>query len=233
MSFIKVMPKIWLIGVTGAGAVSLALSYVMDVEWPGLAISLTTSMAGATVALFFVGRYEAGLTARVQGDVQYVWDVWMNDIKIGTLTDAQYAAMQREAMGDPRLILAQLFNLGHVLLNVAGRVCAMVPMLTIGMAAVAAFVVPDSLAEFAQTWRTVEPAALIAGLQNLFEMVALVSVVWVAFKAVSGHRFGFCNQYAKSVARMIRQQCNTPTEGDIHLTRWSRGAAERMAAAAR
>jgi hypothetical protein len=229
----RVMPKNWPISVVGVGVVSLAVSYGMDVTWPGLAISVMSAMVGAAVALYRLGRYEAGLAERVMGNAPFVWDVWLNGIRIGTISDSQYAGMQRDAMRDARLIFAQLVNLGHVALNVAGCVCATVPRLAIWLAAAAVFVMPDALVDVALAWRTAEPDTLIAGLRNLFELVAVASVLWVAFRVINGYRFGFCNQYDKAVGRMIRQQCNTPTVGELRLTRWSRAAAERMSAAAR
>ena len=66
---------------------------------------------------------------------------------------------------------------------------------------------------------------LTDSLRGLFHLVAMVSVMTVGVMCAIGYRFGFRNHYGEAVARMIRQQCNTPTEGEIHLSKVTRDAA--------
>lgn len=218
------LPKRWPVGVAGATAASFILNYFTGTDWPRLIVFSMLAAAGAFVALFFIARYDARLAARMEDDASFVWGVWMNGVKIGSITDAQYAAIQRHAFGNARLVVAQVLNLGHVALYIAGKVFVSVPLLMFWLAVATVALVPESIIEIVQVWRTAEPAALVESLRNLFHLVATVSVVAVGVMVTLGYRFGFCNHYDQAVADMIRRQCNTPTEGSISLSKIAKRA---------
>ena len=222
---IKVMPKSWPAGVAGAVVVSLILGLFTGMAWPSLIVSAMLAGIAAFGSIFFLARHDARLTARFKDDAPFAWDVWMNGIKIGLITYAQYAAIQRYAFGDGRLVIAQALNLGRVALNIAGKVFVGVPLLMFWLLVVASIATPEAITEFAQAWRTANLADLTDSLRGLFHLVAMVSVMTVGVMCAIGYRFGFRNHYGEAVARMIRQQCNTPTEGEIHLSKVTRDAA--------
>lgn len=206
------LPKNWPVSVAGAFAFGILFNYFTGTDWPSLIFFSVAAAAGAFVSLFFIGRYEAGLDARMNGDMPFVWEVWMRGVKIGTITDAQYAAIQRCVFSDSRLVVAQVLNLVRVALNIVGKAFVSVPLLMFWLAVVAVVLAPESIS-------IPEPDALAESLRNLFQMVAVMSVAVVGAMVVLGYRFGFRNHYGDAVADMIRRQCNTPTEGSIYLSK--------------
>jgi len=219
------MPKKWPVGVAGAVAVSLILGYFTGTIWSSLIVSAVLAGITAFATLFFIALHDARLTARVKDDAPFAWDVWMNGVKIGRVTDAQYAAIQLYAFGDGRVVVAQALNLGRVALNIAGKAFVAVPLLMFWLIVVASIATPESITALVEAWRTADLAALTASFRTLFYMVAMVSLLAVAITFAIGYRFGLRNHYAEAVARMIRQQCNTPAEGDIHLSKIDMAAA--------
>lgn len=211
------LPRHWPFSVAGAVAISSMLGYLTGATWQSLMVSAVVSGIAAFAAIFFIGRHMSHVSARLNDDAPFSWDVWMNGVKIGLMTDAHYAIIQRHALDDGRLMLAQALNLGRVALNVAGKIFVGVPLLMFWVLVVASLASPQPT--IAQAWHTLDLVAIRESLRTFVHVIAAVSVVSVGISFVLGYRFGFRNHYSEAVARMIRQHCNTPTEGDISLAR--------------
>lgn len=214
----KFMPKSWPVGVAGAFPISLALSYFAGETWPNAIISAAISSIAAFAVIFFLGRRDARLAERMSVRASLAWDVWMNGVKIGVITDAQYAAIQRAAFGDGSLVVAQALNLGQVALDIAGKVFVGVPLTMFWLLAAASVAAPESITGLAAL-RSADLAALVTSSDNLLRLVGVVTAMSVILLFAFGHRFGFCNCYGEAVARMVRQQCGVPSEGDIRLSK--------------
>lgn len=215
----KFMPKNWPAGVAGAVGVSLVIGLFTGTTGPSIMVSAVLAGIFSFATIFLLALHDALLSARVKADAPIAWDVWMNGVKIGCITDAQYAAIQRHAFSSGRWVGAQTLNLGRVALNIAGKLFVGVPLLMFWVLLVAGIATPESLTEIAQAWRDADLATMKASFGTLLHFVAMVSILSVAIMFILGFRFGLRNYYTEFIARMIRQQCNTPTEGDIHLSK--------------
>lgn len=216
----KDMPKNWAVSIAVTVAVCLILSLVIGtMPWYRAMLAAVSAGIGAFASIFLIARRDARLTARMKDDAPSVWDVWMNGVQIGQITDAQYAAIQLHAFRDLRLAVAQALNPGSVALYVAGKVFVGVPLLLFWLLVVTLMVDPECYAEIVQVLRTADLADLTARFGNRVLLVPTLSILTVGLMVVLGSRFGFRNHYAETVARMIRQLCDTPAEGDVHLSR--------------
>ena len=187
--------------------------------WPGLLLTVVLMAVFRISIGALVDKYEAGLTKRMEADAPVTWDLWINDVQVGSVTDAQYAAMQRHAARDGRNAVAQLFNVGQMALVVADNLLVAVPLMcfwtAIGMAAFS----PDAFLEVAQQLQNAGPAAITSAVQSFMQVGVLVLAITVGMMVAMGFRFGFKNFYAAAVNRMLRRHCNTPVEGDVRLSR--------------
>lgn len=211
------MPAHWPAAVILAIVSSLAVSWFSGVNWQGLiAVPL---LAGSLVfgALFALSRYDAHLVARMSNASSFAWEVRMNGVKIGLITDSQYAAMQRSVYGDGRLLVAQVLNMGRVVVNLAGKVFVGAPLLLFWLLAAASIATPQSLADAVRGWHAADLAAQAEALRVLFNLGALVSVLSVSIMFAMGYRFGFRNHYGEALAGMLRRRCDVPAVGDVDL----------------
>ena len=55
-------------------------------------------------------RYLDALDRRMAAVAGPVWDIELNRVKVGTISDAEYAAIRRKCFTDPRLYVAQVMN---------------------------------------------------------------------------------------------------------------------------
>lgn len=215
---LKSLPKKWPLGVAGAIGSGIIVGCITQTTLQGVLESAAAAGITSFLTIFFVARHDARLARRQKGDKPFAWDVWMNSVKVGCITDAQYAAIQRAAFGDGRLVVAQALNLGRVALNIVGELLVKVPLLLFWLLVLTTIISPESITEIAEAWRTVEPDQLTAGVVILARLGVVAASLLLLIQLAIGGRFGFRNHYSQEVARQIRQQCNTPTEGDIHLS---------------
>lgn len=221
----KTLPKYWPMGLAAAAAGSLFLSYLDGTTWlmSVLVACIAAATAFATIAAF--SAIDARLLARIAGDAPVEWIASMNGVKIGTITDTQYAMMRRFAFGDGQLLVAQVLNMMAVALILAKAVLFGVPLAVFWLVVAVAVLEPGLLGQAIETWRSAEPAALVQGLRGAIPLVASVGVLAFGVAISAGHRFGFRNHYAEAIGNMIRRQCNTPAMGSIDLVKSDRATA--------
>ena len=186
---------------------------------PSLALTMLLTVIFNIIIGALADRYDAGLTKRMEADAPITWDVWINDVQVGTVTDAQYAAMKRHAARDGRNAAAQLFNIGQMALSVIDKLMIAVPLTCFWTAIAMAAFSPESFIEIAQELQTSGPAAITTVVRSFMQAGVLVFAILVAIMVAMGLRLGFKNCYAVAVNRMLRRHCNTPVEGDVRLSR--------------
>jgi hypothetical protein len=161
-------------------------------------------------------RSQEAYRRRIKANETTLWDVWVNGVKVGTVTDARYAAIQRHVYLDASHAFAQLLNLGHMAWRVIDKLMLAVPLQLIWITVGLAVFSPQSL--------TLSAAELQQAAKAVFTVVLWLSVITLIIQAALGARFGFKNYYAAAVGRLLRQHCGTPAEGDVHLSRISPAA---------
>lgn len=222
---IKTSAKRWMTIVIGLSVGFVATAtyqrFLSQDVWIIVAAIALTGLT-AILSTFFVERYEARLTARVMSEVGPDWTVSMNGVQIGQITDSQYAAIQRQVMLDRRLAFTQAVNAGVVALNIVGKVFLYAPLALFWLVVAALASMRNSMQEISQLGMIANAHMLIESAGFLVPVAVMLILMWVLFMVVAGRRFGFRNVYGESVARLIRQKCNTPTEGAVHLSRIGR-----------
>ena len=217
--FFKDMPKYWPVGVAVPVGICLFLSDFTGTHWPRLILWAAMVAIAAFTTMLILARHSAALKARLSDDAPFAWEVWMNGVQIGLITDGQYASIQRAAFGSGRLIVGQLFNLVHVALTIARRVFVAVPLLMFWLLVMASVVTPETVIEVGQALSITDPAELANGLRPLYRWGFMMILISVSIMLGLGYRFGFRNHYDEAVGHMIRKHCNTPAEGNIKLSK--------------
>lgn len=205
---------------------ALVFSLVMGVfgSWPNVLLTVGMTAVFSIVLGGLTDRHDKNLTKRMEAVDSGSWEVWMNDVQVGTVTDAEYAAMQRHAARDIRNAVAQLFNIGRVALVVFDKVLVAVPLFVFWAAIAFAVLTPDSFTETVQAFLSAGPAAIASSIQSLLQLGISIFTVTFLCMPILGFRFGFENVYETATNRMLRQHCKTPVDGGIRLVRPVSGA---------
>lgn len=168
--------------------------------------------------------YMAFLRTRIGTQNTVMWDVEINQVKVGEIPDADYAMIRHEAFTDVRVYVAQLLNLLGVALNSIFYYIRAVPIYVFWTGAVLAIFSPETirsalLAVQHATPNELELAASTVGF--ILVMSAMMAVLLTRMFGLSG--FGFVNRFDEAIGTAIRKNIGVAIEGSIVLVRWTDG----------
>ncbi|SFU34120.1 hypothetical protein SAMN05216339_101425 [Nitrosomonas eutropha] len=211
--------KRWSLSAMIAVPFSLILVLSLDIynDWPDLLYVVVMAMAGNFFFNFLADRHDKRLIARIKADQPIMWNVSMNSVEIGKVSDSQYAAMQRMASRDGRIALAQFFNLGRMALVVVEKLLFAIPFLVFWMVVALAIISPESYTDLVREFQKADPAEITSAMRSFLQTAMTMMFVVFGVMIVMGYRFGFRNHYSEAVNRMLQQHCNTPAKGDVQL----------------
>ena len=220
MTGIQNVLKRWVVLMLPAVLASLGFVYAFGASLR-LAVAVTILLATVLLGHLLFKLVDTRLASRGRANAPFAWSVRINDVKVGVITDAEYAAIQCLALHDGSCAVAQLLNVGKVV--VVGA-CWLLVGLTLGMAwsAIAlALLEPGAHTAVIRNLLNADPDAVTSWMRSLLPYGAMFMVLQVVGMAWMGFRFGFRNHYRAAVATMLRQHFNTPADGEIRLERMS------------
>jgi hypothetical protein len=189
--------------------------------WP-----LGNPFAIAFAALIVVGgnalrsRHLDALDRRMAAVDGPVWDVELNQVKVGTISDAEYAAIRRKCFTDPRLYVAQVMNALRVILNAFDYFYRAIPLGLFWVIAALAGFSPDTIATVLAELHKAGPDVI----QGVARVLVVLMFMVVAMHWVLGlSRFGFIDSFDEATGTALRKHCKVAAEGSIVLVRWTNG----------
>lgn len=169
-------------------------------------------------------QYMAALQARVDSSDGPDWDVELNGVNVGKISDSDYAAIRQQVFGDGRLYVAQLLNCGRVLMRVFDSMLMTVPVLAFWGLLAVAIVSPETCTEALNELRTATPASVAKFAAFVFTFMMTLGLLSAGLSAaLTGARFGFVNRFGEATAGILRRRLRVAAEGDIVLVRWVDG----------
>jgi len=220
MNWVHNLLKRWAVLILPAVIASLGLGYAFGASLR-LAVSVESFLAGVLLGHLLFKLIDARLSRRARTDAPFVWSVSINDVKVGAVTDAEYAAIQCLALHDGSNAVAQLLNVGKVATVIASLLLVGLTLGTVWSAFALALLEPEAHTAVVRNLLSADPANVTHAMRTLLRYCGLFLVVQVVGMAVMGHRFGFRNHYRAAIATMLRQHFNTPADGEIRLERMS------------
>jgi hypothetical protein len=169
-------------------------------------------------------KYVASLQARANTPNSVEWDVELNGVKVGTVSDADYAAIRLQVFGDIWLYLAQVANVGRILLRIADSMITSIPIVAFWAMLGLGVFAPDQCAIALADLRSVTPAEIALFAHFVFGSMMVVGLLATAINvALLGANFGFVNQFSEAIALKLRHKLGVAAEGHLKLVRWYRG----------
>nr|WP_321303052.1 hypothetical protein [Alcaligenes faecalis] len=166
-------------------------------------------------------HYMRTLATRIEAKDGFSWDVAVNQVKVGSILDADYALVRHRVFSDVRVYVAQVLNLLRVALNSFDYCFRAIPLGTFWIGVVLAIFSPETISSVlaalqGATADSIKHAVPVAGL-----LLAVMMILSVLFHWMFGlSRFGFINCFDEAVGTAIRKHCGVAAEGSITLSRW-------------
>ncbi|MCA7889761.1 hypothetical protein QZM25_28270 [Burkholderia contaminans] len=194
---------------------------------------LASVSALLSVPFFLLGTralhgYRGSLAERASrpaGDAaNVVWDVYLNKVHVGTISDDRLAALQDAVADNWRNMATQAINLFGVPLRMFDLFVSTVPAVAFWLILGWAMIGPDSLA---QTFSDIRNSSL----QELQHGVSvglwiLVNVCVMAFAlriCFGGQTYGARNVYLEALSDLLRQELKVAATGSMTISRLSNG----------
>jgi len=188
----------------------------------GLASGLPMRGFGACVATFSIvsyfvtANYDRQLGARITQPRPFEWTVMVNGVSVGTIRDAEYAAILRHVLRDSGVAFHQLASFLKWTITVALKVMTFVPVIVFWMLALIAVALPDELMPFLHVLSAAWQARASGGalVENFVGVISMLAILSALLTTPARSR---C--YERAVHRLIRQHFNTPADGWVLVHR--------------
>lgn len=165
-------------------------------------------------------QYMRALNARIEAKDGFSWDVEVNQVKVGSIQDADYALIWHRVFSDVRVYVAQVLNLFRVALNSFDYCYRAIPIGLFWVGVALAVFSPETISSVlaalqGATAESIKHAVSVAG-----SLSALMMILSVAFHWMFGlSRFGFINRFDEAVGTAVRKHCGVAAEGSVMLSR--------------
>ncbi|MFJ1470236.1 hypothetical protein [Massilia orientalis] len=163
-------------------------------------------------------RQRAALQARIDNPAALHWEVVVNDVLVGTLADAHYAALETAVLDDWRLYLAQARNFAEVCSRAGGKFLFAVPvtLFWLGIAVVAFD--PHSAVAVIDAVRTTPSTEIISAFGPIVRsLVAIVAVPMGVYALLAAPSFGYENQFQAELGAAVRRRVQAAAAGRMLL----------------
>lgn len=170
-------------------------------------------------------RYGRALVARIDAADSPTWDVEVNQVKAGTITDADYAAIRLRVFYDFRTYAAQVVNLFRVALNSFDYCYRAIPLGLFWVGVALAIFSPETISSVLAALQHATPSDMRHAVVTAGSLLAILMIVSVGFHWMLGlSRFGFINRFDEATGTAVRKHCGVVAEGSIMLVRWADGS---------
>lgn len=157
-------------------------------------------------------------TAAVKG-----WDVYMNNVHVGTLSDDQYQAMKQTIRKDPKNALRQALVLGAAVLRFTfssiGQLLRDIPVIVFWFAVLAAIFSPQS---YTDLMRAIEIEGIPAAAKTMLRYATMLALLPLAVRLMisSIHWWdGSHNVYAAALTDRLRKHFKLTAIGQLTIER--------------
>jgi hypothetical protein len=158
------------------------------------------------------------LQKRAAANDAMTWTVFVNDVMVAKIQDAQYAGAELNAWLAPSNYIAQASNFLRVALTTVGRVAVFTPLVLIWALAIDAVVNPQDIA-----YVFAHPGTLttkdVASFGQLWTTLSLLSLIFTAVVLpFFGMKIGYVDHFKRDIDSRVRRLAGTPADGVIRLT---------------
>ena len=173
------------------------------------------------VSFAFLATTLNGLVTRIRaGDQDPEWNVLINGVTVGQISDSAYASIRRDVLMDYRVYLEQLGNFVYMTMRFIGNFMLAIPAFLFWVIFACAIFTPQSIAQAVTALQKITPAMVSAGALSTLEILTILFFVCIGLLLMLGLPFGFVNRFDEAVAKSVRRAVGCSATGDIFLVRF-------------
>lgn len=147
------------------------------------------------------------------------YDAFVNDVHVGTLSDADYSKIKRQVLRDPRLYFAQVFNLGWTAVKALDSFILGTPILAFWGLFALAYFEPEAYGTIIATLQQGPDSIQDAANRYMSILIELWFVSLLVQATARGYLPGFTNVFDAATTRLLRRHLGVAAEGDVILHR--------------
>ena len=177
------------------------------------------TMAVATVS---IARKHLAALRRRADDVSgpWAWNVLVNDVAVGSLSDAQIAALTLAGYTDRRLISAQIVNVVRALFSAFNALLLATPHVVFWLVAAWFVYNTTDFMHIVALAQKATPQEIAAALHTVGWAYFTFSIVaFGAASALSGSFYGLHNVFRSALCQTVRKELRVSADGRITLLR--------------
>jgi hypothetical protein len=182
------------------------------------------SGAGGAFASRIRLKYIESLNHRSLRPSDLLWDVEVNGVNVGVISDAEYAASRATTLGEPGRYIAQFVNLLKVASTSIDILCSAIPLGLFWCAAGLAVFSPERFSAILPALQKMGPGGGAAAVRSNLLIVVFAGVFTICLGVLFGWRLGFVNRFQEDIGRKLREHCGSAADGRVTVRR--RGAPE-------
>lgn len=163
-------------------------------------------------------RRRAALQLRIDTPAAFTWEVVINKVRVGSIADCDYAALEKAVHGDWRVYWAQGRNLFKVGVRAAEMLVFAVPVVLFWVALAFIFFDPESAATVAEGLRTAPGSEMVAAVERYATTVTLFLIVTMCLSAMLARtRLGYENMFRAEFGEAVRRSVQVAAVGRLEL----------------
>lgn len=198
-----------------------ALTGLLVAGFASLVFGAIGAVLGAIAALLAATgsqRKRADLQRRIDAPAPHYWAVVINKVRVGSISDSDYACLEKAVHGDWRVYFAQGRNLFKVCVRAAEMLLFGVPVALFWVALAIIFVDPESAAAVAEGMRAAPAREIVAALERFTTAVMIFLVVIMFLCAmIASPRLGYENMFMVELGEAVRRRVRAAAIGRLEL----------------
>lgn len=169
----------------------------------------------AALSIFTAVRDDRRLRARIARPQPWIWEIVVNDVPVGTISDGQYAALLHCVLRNWRVAVEQLAYSLKWATVLAGKMVLLSPLMLFWLLALLFIAFPDEsmpiVQELFADWQA--RAWSSANLKITVGITGMLALFLAFFSSPARSP----SRYELATDRELRQRFNTPADGDVQV----------------
>lgn len=198
-------------------AAGASLSWLTGSDWPTIIACGIIIMCLTYAAQKLIARYDAWLTSRIENPETPTWKIAINGVTAGSITDAEYAAIQQKVFRNKRLIGAQLLETAKLVARMINHTLRDIPLILFWLFVVMYVANPETILSITQPLLAGNADLIAPTLDLILKMIGLLAIVLPAMALLMGNSISYRNHYTEEIALLLRRHCTSPADGEVEL----------------
>ncbi|NHR04454.1 hypothetical protein HA052_04515 [Chromobacterium haemolyticum] len=187
---------------------------------PELGLTAVLTLAVGTFLVHLLRQYDLALQKRIDaGAIAPVWEVDINDVRVGEIRDDYYAAIRRSVFFDLRIYMAQFLNLASVVGKLGDKLLQVIPTGIFWLAAGCLIFAPKTFFASINELQMITPERLMVWIPAFVGLLLPFAMLYFVFHALFGRVPGYLNHFDVAIGERVRRTVRCAAEGKILLYR--------------